>query len=172
MLKIAIKHKPSNVCIVPEKRSEITTEGGLNLIKKKNKIKHIILALKKKGIKVSLFIEPNKSSVVLSKEIYSDTVELHTGKYCNLLNKKRNTKSEYLKIKKTANFAKSIGLNVHAGHGLTYNTAYKVSRIKNISEFNIGHFIVSESIFIGLKNSIFLLKKLLINKNENFWYRN
>ena len=163
MLKIAIKHKPNYVCIVPEKRAEITTEGGLNLKKNNRYLKKIINELKKNNIRVSLFIEPKISDVFLSKALGADCVELHTGRFCNLFNFERNTKNEFLKLKKSALYAKTIGLNVHAGHGLTYNSAKEITKIKYISEFNIGHFIISESIFMGLKNSIKKFKKIINN---------
>jgi len=163
MLKIAIKHKPNYACIVPEKRTEITTEGGLNLKKNNRYLKKIINELKKNNIRVSLFIEPKISDVLLSKALGADCVELHTGRFCNLFNYKRNTKNEFLKLKKSALYAKTIGLNVHAGHGLTYNSAKEITKIKYISEFNIGHFIISESIFMGLKNSIKKFKKIINN---------
>ena len=161
MLKIAIKHKPNYACIVPEKRTEITTEGGLSLKKNNKFLKKIINDLKKKNIRVSLFIDPKISDVILSKKLGADCVELHTGRFCNLFNYKKNTKNEFLKLEKSALYAKKIGLNVHAGHGLTYGSAREISKIKNISEFNIGHFIVSESIFVGLKNSVKKFKKIL-----------
>jgi pyridoxine 5-phosphate synthase len=161
MLGIVLKYKPKSVCIVPEKRKEITTEGGLNLKKQKKNLKNIISKIKKKKIKVSLFIEPKKSDINISKELGADCVELHTGKFCNLFNQKKNTKSEFLKIRIAANFAKKKRLEVHAGHGLSYSTADKISKIKNISEFNIGHFIIAESVFIGLKKTIKKFKKIL-----------
>jgi len=163
MSKIAIKFKPNFVCIVPEKRKEITTEGGLNVFKKKKILQELIYSLKNKNIRVSLFIEPNNQDIKISHIIGADCVELHTGKFCNLYNKNKKTYNSYLKIKKSAEFAKSLGLEVHAGHGLTYGSAYKISKIKDISEFNIGHFIISESIFFGLKNTIKKFKKI-INK--------
>ena len=163
MLKIAIKFKPNYVCIVPEKRRELTTEGGLNLKKNKNKIRRIINKLTKFNIRVSLFINPNLSDIKLAKEINSNCIELHTGKYCNLFNKNFNTFAEFNKIKKAANYAKKIGLEVHAGHGLNYHSADKISNIKNISELNIGHFIISESIFNSLNKVIKNFKKI-INK--------
>jgi len=162
MLKIALKYLPENVCLVPEKRNEITTEGGLNLNKNKNFLKKMITKMKKKKIKVSLFIEPKISDIILSKKLGADCVELHTGKYCNLFNKKQNSKKEFFKIQTSALCAKKNKMEVHAGHGLTYKTAYKLSKIKTISEFNIGHFIISESVFIGLKKTIENFKKILI----------
>jgi len=154
MLNIALKHKPDYVCIVPEKRTEITTEGGLNLKKKKFFLKKMIKRLKKNKIKVSLFIEPKIKDIKISKELGANSVELHTGKFCNNFNAKKSIKKELNKLKESALFAKKIDIKVHAGHGLTYQSAKIVSKIKYISEFNIGHFIVAESIFVGLKNSI------------------
>ena len=161
MIKIAIKNCPSYVCIVPEKRKEITTEGGLNLDKNKKFLKKIIHLLKMKKISVSLFIEPNVKDIKKAKKLGANSVELHTGKFCNLFNKKKNIKKEFLNISKAAKFAKFSGLKVHAGHGLTYKSAATIVKIKEISEFNIGHFLVSESLFIGLKNSIKNFKKIL-----------
>ena len=163
MVKIAIKFLPNYVCIVPEKRSEITTEGGLNLKIKKKYLKKIISFLKTKKIRVALFINPNISDVLLSKKLGADCVELHTGKFCNLFNKKKNYKIEFLKLKNAAFFGKKIGLDIHAGHGLTYESTKKLVKIKYISEFNIGHFIISESIFIGLQRSIKSFIKILKN---------
>ena len=154
MQKIALKYNPNYVCIVPEKRSELTTEGGLNLKKNSFALKKIISSLNKKKIRVTLFIEPNISDVAYSKILGASCIEIHTGKYCNLYNNKKNYKKEFLKISKAAEFAKNINLDVHAGHGLTYKTASSICRIKEISEFNIGHFIVSESIFFGLRKVI------------------
>ena len=161
MLNIALKHVPKFVCIVPEKRSEITTEGGLNLKKNKSFMKVAIKKLKRKKIRVALFIEPRISDITLSKMLGADFIELHTGKYCRLLNNKKNTTKAYRVLKKAAIFAKKIGLNVHAGHGLTYKSAFHVSRIKEIDEFNIGHFIIADSIFISLSKSIKKMKKII-----------
>jgi len=161
MLKIALKYKPDYVCIVPEKRSEITTEGGLNLKNKKNLLRKIIYKLKKSSIRVTLFIEPNVSDIILSKKIGADCVELHTGNYCNLFNHGKNTKSAFIRLYKSSIIANKIGLDVHAGHGLTYKTAERISKIKFISELNIGHFIIAESIFIGLKKCIKKFKKII-----------
>ena len=163
MLKIATKYKPNFVCIVPEKRKEITTEGGLNIKKKKGILSKLIKVLKNNKIRVSLFIEPSIRDIKLSYILGADCIELHTGKFCNLFSKGKDTSNSYLKLKNSANYAKKLGLIVHAGHGLTYKTVYRISKINNISEFNIGHFIVAESIFVGLKKSISKFKKI-INK--------
>ena len=161
MLKIAIKSKPNFVCIVPEKRREITTEGGLNIERNKKIIKKIITLLKKNKIRTSLFIEPKIKDIKLSQLLGANCVELHTGSFCNLLNKGSKISKSFLKLEKSVNYAKNIGLEVHAGHGLTYESAYLISRIKNISEFNIGHFLIAESLFLGLNNTIKKFKKVI-----------
>ena len=161
MLKIALKSKPSYVCIVPEKRKELTTEGGLNLDNKYFKLKKLIYFLKKKGIRTSLFVEPKIRDIKKTKELGADCVELHTGKFCNLFNLNKDFSKEFIKIKKSSNFANKIGLEVHAGHGLTYQSAKIIAKIKNIRELNIGHFIISEAIFVGLKRAILKFKKFL-----------
>ena len=161
MLKIAIKNKPNFVCVVPEKRREITTEGGLNIIKNKKFIRKIITILQKNKIRVSLFIEPKIKDIKLSKLLGANCVELHTGSFCNLLNKGKKISKSFTKFRNSVNYAKKIGLEVHAGHGLTYKSAYKISKIKNISEFNIGHFLIAESLFIGLNNTIKKFKKII-----------
>ncbi len=161
MLKISFKHKPSFICIVPEKRKEITTEGGLNIKKTKKLLKSTISKLKKNKIKVTLFIEPKIKDIKLSYLLGADSVELHTGSFCNSFNKKQGIKKKFLNLKRSADYAKKIGLEVHAGHGLTYKSTSKVLKIKNIVEFNIGHFIIAESLFLGLNNTIKNFKKLI-----------
>ena len=161
MLKIALKSKPSFVCIVPEKREELTTEGGLNLDRDNFMLKKIIQSLKKNGIRTSLFIEPKIQDIKKTRELGADCVELHSGKLCNLFNLNKDFTHEFIKIKKSSYFANKIGLEVHIGHGLTYQSAKIIAKIKNIKEFNIGHFIISEAIFIGLKQAILNFKKVL-----------
>ncbi len=161
MLKIALNIKPNFVCIVPEKRKELTTEGGLNLNNNFYKIKKIIKSLKRERIRTSLFIEPKIQDVEKSKNLGADCVEIHTGKFCNLVNLKKNFSYEFNKIKKSCDYADKIGLEVHAGHGLTYKSTKIIIKIKKIKELNIGHFIVSEAIFFGLKKTIDNFKKIL-----------
>ncbi len=161
MLRIALNYKPNYVCIVPEKRKEITTEGGLNLKKKKLYLKKIIKLIKKKKIRVTLFIDASINNVILAKKLGANCVELHTGTFCNLFNKNKSTKLSLKKIKKAAYYAKKIGLDVHAGHGLTVKSVRTICKIKEISELNIGHSIVSESIFVGLGKSIKIFKQLI-----------
>ena len=160
ILKIALKNKPNFICIVPEKRKEVTTEGGLNLSKNLNKIKKIINKFKKKKIRTSLFIDPNLDDIKIAKELNADCVELHTGKISNLVKYKKNHINEYKKIKSCCEFAKKIGIEVHAGHGLDYKTTKILSKIKEIEEFNIGHFIIGESMVHGLKKTIKRFKKI------------
>jgi pyridoxine 5-phosphate synthase len=161
MVKIALKHRPNFVCIVPEKRREITTEGGLNLNYKKTFLKKIITKLKKNNSRVSLFIEPTIKDIKISKNLGVDCLEFHTGKICNLINQNKSFKSELYKINKAANYATALGLDVHAGHGLTYKSAEIISRIKKIKEFNIGHFLIGEAIYIGLPAVIKKFQKIL-----------
>jgi pyridoxine 5-phosphate synthase len=161
MLKIALKTKPPFICIVPEKRREITTEGGLNLNYNKIFLKKIIAKLKKNKSRVSLFIEPNKNDINESKKLNVDCVELHTGKLCNLINKKKKFTKELNKIKNAVKLGNKLNLEVHAGHGLNFNSAKILSKINGIKEFNIGHFLIGEAIFVGLSQSIKLFKKIL-----------
>ena len=161
MLKIALKSKPSFICIVPEKRQEITTEGGLNLKYKKNFLKKIIKSFKKNKSRVSLFIEPSLKDVRMSKMLNADCIEIHTGKFCNLVNKNKDFKNELSKIKKSITLGNQLGLEIHAGHGLTYKSAKILSKVRGIKEFNIGHFLIGESIFYGLPRTIKKFKKII-----------
>ena len=160
MVKIALQNKPKNVCIVPEKRNEVTTEGGLNLKKNKNKLKNFVKILNKNKIRTSLFIDPNIKNIKISKFINAKCVEFHTGKISRKIKAKKNYNNELKNIIKCTNYATSMGLEVHAGHGIDYKTAIILSKIKYIKEFNIGHFIIGESVFYGLKNIIKTIKKI------------
>ena len=162
IVKKALKIKPNFICIVPENRKEITTEGGLNLKKNKKKIRSIIKLFKDKKIRTSLFINPVKNDILISKNLGADCVEIHTGKFANLVKSKKSIKSEFSRIKECSKFALRIGLEVHAGHGLDYKSARHLSKIDEIKEFNIGHFIIGESIFFGLKNVIRNFKKIIL----------
>ena len=164
MLKIALKYKPNYVCIVPEKRQEITTEGGLNLNKNKKKINKILKKLNNAKIRTSLFINPSIKDIKISREIGARCIEIHTGKIANQVKKNQSYKKEFDIIKKCAIYAKSIDLEVHAGHGLNYKTAKILKKINQITEYNIGHFIIGESIQFGLRHVIKNFKKILNNK--------
>ena len=161
MQNIAIRSKPPFICIVPEKRKEVTTEGGLNLNYNKSFLKKIILKLKKNKSRVSLFIEPSLKDIYESKKLNADCVEIHTGKLCNLINTNKNYIKELNKISKAVKLGNQLGLEVHAGHGLTFKSAKILSKLHGIHEFNIGHFLIGEAIFVGLANSIKSFKKIL-----------
>ena len=159
----ALKIKPNYICIVPENRKEVTTEGGLNLIKNKKKLSKIIEKFKNVKIRTSLFINPTLKDIKLSKELNADCVEIHTGKISNLVKLKKKYNSELNRIRKCSILAKKFNIEVHAGHGLDYKTTKVLSKIKEIEEFNIGHFIIGESIFVGLSSVIKKFKKIIKN---------
>ncbi|MDC0984133.1 pyridoxine 5'-phosphate synthase [Candidatus Pelagibacter sp.] len=159
----ALKIKPDYICLVPENRKEVTTEGGLNLVKYKNKLKNIIEKFKKNKIRTSLFINPSIKDVRLSKELNADCIEIHTGRISNLVKSKKKYNEELNRIKKCSILANQLNIEVHAGHGLDYKTTKILTRIKEIDEFNIGHFIIGESIFIGLSNVIKKFKRIIKN---------
>jgi len=161
MLNIALKSKPPFICIVPEKRKEITTEGGLNLNYNRKFLKLLIKKLKKNKSRVSLFIEPSLKDLNQAKKLNADCVEIHTGKLCNYVNKKKNYKNEFKKINNVVRKGNDLGLEIHAGHGLTFTSAKILTKIKGIHEYNIGHFLIGESIFIGLSSTIKKFKKIL-----------
>ena len=161
IVKNALKIKPNYICIVPENRKEVTTEGGLNLIKNKKRLKSIIEKFKKKKIRTSLFINPTIKDIKLSKELNVDCVEIHTGKISNLVKLKKKYSGELDRIRRCSILAKKFDIEVHAGHGLDYITTKILSKIKEIEEFNIGHFIIGESIFIGLSKVIKKFKSII-----------
>ena len=161
IVKNALRIKPNYICIVPENRKEITTEGGLNLSKNKNKIKKIIYLFNKNNIRTSLFINPTSKDILLSKELGAECIEIHTGRFANLVKSKGKIKNELSRIKSSCKLADDIGLEVHAGHGLDYESTEILSKINEIKEFNIGHFIIGESIFYGIKNVIKKFKKII-----------
>lgn len=152
MLLIALKNKPHACCIVPEKREELTTEGGLDVLGSKSRLKPFISQIKDAGIRVSLFIDPDEAQIEASRDIGADIVEIHTGAYCSA--SKEGRAAEFEKIVNAARFVADAGIECHAGHGLDYDTAMPVATIKNMAELNIGHFLVGEAIFCGLKEAI------------------
>ncbi len=154
IVKKAIQIKPDFICIVPENRKEITTEGGLNLERNKKSIKDIIKKFRKHKIRTSLFINPTLKDIRISKEVKTDCIEIHTGRLANLVKKKKNYLSEFNKIKRCSMLASKLKIEVHAGHGLDYNTTKLLRKINIIKEFNIGHFLIGESVFFGMKNVI------------------
>jgi pyridoxine 5-phosphate synthase len=163
IIKNALKIKPDFICIVPENRKEITTEGGLDLDKNKKRLKKIIKKFKKKKIRTSLFINPSLKDIKLSYELGVECVEIHTGRLSNLVKSKKNYIKELNRIKKSSKLANNLNIETHAGHGLDYRTTKILRRINEIKEFNIGHFIIGESIFFGLAKVIRNFKKIINN---------
>ncbi len=161
MINKAIKIKPNFICLVPENRKEITTEGGLDLRKNKNKIRSIISKFKQKKIRTSLFINPSINDVKISYKLGSDCIEIHTGRLSRLVKSKKDYSNELARIKKCSYLAKKIGLEVHAGHGLDYKTTQLLSSLKEIQEFNIGHYLIGESVFFGLSKVIKNFRKII-----------
>ena len=163
MINKALKIKPNFICLVPENRKEITTEGGLNIKDNIQKLDRIIKKFKKAKIRTSLFINPSPNDIKLAKNLNVDCIEIHTGKLSNLVKLKKNYSNELRRIRKSAKLASSLNLEVHAGHGLDYKTTKMLIKIRHIEEYNIGHFIIGESIFYGLskviKNFIKIIKK-------------
>ena len=161
IVKTALKIKPNFICIVPENRNEVTTEGGLNLKKNKINLKKIISKFKKNRIRTSLFINPSLNDIRLSKKLNADCIEIHTGKLANLVKEKKNYYKEIKRIKESAKLAFSLNIEVHAGHGLDYKTTKMLTKIREIEEYNIGHFIIGESIFYGLSKVVKNFKKII-----------
>jgi len=153
VVKVALNVKPDMVTIVPEKREELTTEGGLNLIDNENRIKDVIDRFKIKNIDVSLFIEPDIDKVLLSKKLGANFIEIHTGEYSNA-NSDKDRERELNRILKAAKYAKEIGIRINAGHGLNYLNTESVLDCDGLEELNIGHSIISRSVFVGLSQAV------------------
>ena len=163
MLAIATKHVPHACCIVPERREERTTEGGLDVEGGGRRLVNTVQTLKEIGIRVSLFIEPDEDVVCAAHCIGADVVELHTGAYCEkaLRDDANGVRHELVRLEQAARTAERCGLEVHAGHGLTFNTVKPVARISPIVELNIGHFLVGEAIFGGLTVAVKRMRALM-----------
>jgi pyridoxine 5-phosphate synthase len=163
MLAIALRHLPNACCIVPERREERTTEGGLDIGGGGARLERIVGELQDAGVRVSLFIEPDPGAVEASARIGADIVELHTGAYCEraLEGNAAAVAKELERITKAARVADDAGLEVHAGHGLTFNTVAAVSRLPQIVELNIGHFLIGEAIFGGLGRAAQRMRALM-----------
>ena len=163
MQAIALRHKPHAVCIVPEKREERTTEGGLEVAKDENRLAHFIEPLRAAGCRLSLFIGADEAQVAASARIGAAVVELHTGAYCDFHyeGKFAERDAELERLREMAAYAHSLGLEVHAGHGLTYETVAPIAQIPEIVELNIGHFLIGEALFRGLAPSIEEMRRLM-----------
>jgi len=165
MTSIALNTKPDMVTLVPEKREEVTTEGGLDVIKHKNKLKEIIQHLSDAGIPVSIFVDPVQEQLENCAEVKAAWIELHTGKYAVKRNQAKGLELSILK-ESTAK-AKSLGLRVNAGHGLTYQNVEQIASIEGIEELNIGHTIISRAIAVGLSQAVKEMKYLIINPRKD-----
>ncbi|MGR3635825.1 MAG: pyridoxine 5'-phosphate synthase [Shimia sp.] len=163
MLAIALRHKPHAVCIVPEKREERTTEGGLEVAREENKLAHFIAPLREVGCRVSIFIAADQAQIEAANRIGAQVIELHTGAYCDFHAEGRfdERDAELARLTEMATFAHSLGLEVHAGHGLTYDTVAPIAALPEVMELNIGHFLIGESIFLGLEPAIKEMRRIM-----------
>lgn len=163
MQAIALRHKPHAVCIVPEKREEKTTEGGLEVAREENRLAHFIAPLRDAGCRVSIFIAADRRQIEAAARIGAPVVELHTGAYCDAHAEGsfNERDAELERLRDMSSFANSIGLEVHAGHGLTYDTVGPVAAFPHAMELNIGHFLVGEAIFSGLDSSIRRMREIM-----------
>ena len=163
MQKIALRHKPHAVCIVPEKREEKTTEGGLEVAREENKLAHFIAPLREAGCRVSIFIAADRRQIEAANRIGAEVIELHTGAYCDAHAEGRfdERDAELGRLREMSAFAHSLGLEVHAGHGLTYETVGPVAAFPEVRELNIGHFLIGEAIFRGLRPAIEEMRALM-----------
>jgi pyridoxine 5-phosphate synthase len=160
MIELALKVKPAHVCLVPEKREELTTEGGLDVYSQESKIKDACSRLSEAGIEVSLFIDPDVAQIEASKRCGAQAIELHTGAYAEAASNRELLK-ELAFIKEGVSCGHDLGLIVNAGHGLHYHNTHAVAAIPNINELNIGHSIIARALFVGLKQAIIDMRKIL-----------
>ncbi len=163
MQAIALRHRPHAVCIVPEKREERTTEGGLEVAREENRLAHFIAPLREAGCRVSIFIAADRRQIEAAHRIGAPVIELHTGAYCDAHHEGRlaDRDTELEKLCDMSAFGHSLGLEVHAGHGLTYDTVAPVAAFPEVMELNIGHFLVGEAIFSGLDSAIRRMRGLM-----------
>ena len=163
MQAIALRHRPHAVCIVPERREERTTEGGLEVAREENRLAHFIAPLRDAGCRVSIFIAADRRQIEAAARIGAAVVELHTGAYCDLHAEGRfdERDAELARLTEMATFAHDLGLEVHAGHGLTYDTAGPIAALPEVVELNIGHFLIGEAIFRGLDPAIREMRRIM-----------
>jgi pyridoxine 5-phosphate synthase len=163
MLSIALRHKPHACCLVPERREELTTEGGLDVAAQHNHVAPFVRRLADAKIRVSLFVDPEGVQLAVARAMGADIVELHTGAYCEAVQSgdDAGAERELARLREAAAAAADLGLEVHAGHGLTYETVGPVAAIPQLVELNIGHFLVGEAIFVGLTESIREMRRLM-----------
>ena len=162
MLSIALRHRPHAACIVPERREERTTEGGIDAAGQYNRLLHIVHELGEAGIRVSLFIEADQRQIDAAVSLGAPVVELHTGTYCESFRSGAEAfERERRRIAEGAAYGKSLGLEIHAGHGLAFDTVKPIARIPESAELNIGHFLIGEAIFVGLDQSVRTMRRLM-----------
>lgn len=163
MQAIALRHKPHAVCIVPEKREERTTEGGLEVAREENRLAHFIAPLREAGSRVSIFIAADQRQIDAAHRIGAQVIELHTGSYCDFHAEGRfeERDAELERMREMSAYAHSLGLEVHAGHGITYDTVQPIAAFPEVMELNIGHFIIGEAIFRGLHPAIAEMRRLM-----------
>ncbi len=163
MLDIALRHVPNACCLVPEKREELTTEGGLDVRGGHNKLTPYVRQLKEAGIRVSLFVDPDAEQLNASSALAADIVELHAGAYCekSIEGDLTGAEAELERLRESADLAHSLGLEVHAGHGITFDTVKPIAAMDSVVELNIGHFLIGDAIFVGLENSIRRMRELM-----------
>ena len=163
MQKIALRYRPHAVCIVPEKREERTTEGGMEVAREENRLAHFIAPLREAGSRVSIFIAADRRQIDAAHRIGAQVIELHTGAYCDAHAEGRfdDRDSELVALREMATYAHALGLEVHAGHGLTYDTVQPVAAFPEVAELNIGHFLIGEAIFRGLTPAIAEMRRLM-----------
>ena len=163
MQAIALRHKPHAVCIVPEKREERTTEGGLEVAREENRLAHYIAPLRDAGCRVSIFIAAEKRQIEAAHRIGAEVIELHTGAYCDFHAEGRIAErdEEFERLRDMATFAHTLGLEVHAGHGLTFDNVQPIAALPEVRELNIGHFLIGEAIFLGLDPAIREMRRLM-----------
>jgi pyridoxine 5-phosphate synthase len=163
MQAIALRVRPFACCLVPERRQELTTEGGLDVQRMHNQLPQLCRSLRQAGIRVSLFVEPEPDQVEAAHVVGADAVELHTGAYCDAIadGLRPTAEAQLDRLRAAARTAHALGLEVHAGHGLTYDSAGPVAAIPEITELNIGHFLIGEALFVGLERSIGRMRALI-----------
>lgn len=163
MQAIALRHRPHAVCLVPERREERTTEGGLDAAADENRLAHFIAPLREAGCRVSIFVAADRRQVEAARRIGAAVVELHTGAYCDAVadGHERERDAELARLTEMAAFARQIGLEVHAGHGLTYESVAPIAALPEVVELNIGHFLIGEAIFTGLEPAIRRMRELM-----------
>ncbi|MEX0283013.1 MAG: pyridoxine 5'-phosphate synthase [Paracoccaceae bacterium] len=163
MQQIALRHRPHAVCIVPEKREEKTTEGGLEVAREENRLAHFIAPLREMGSRVSIFIAADQRQIEAAHRIGAQVIELHTGAYCDAHAEGRyeDRDRELEALREMSTYAHSLGLEVHAGHGLNYETVQAVAAFPEVRELNIGHFLIGEAIFRGLEPAVVEMRRLM-----------